>query len=268
MNKSTTMKVFAVTFVVFDIIIALICFNFWEVVTFMCFGFIGYILGSSFTKERLLETNAEKEKIFRVSKKAMEMTLIVFLVLGVTACSKKIPAPKPMEEVYNNEFKGAPDWITKSCSTYCKENKMAAICGVGSIGGSRNVSLMRIAATARARTDLARTFQVKVEAMLKDYQATTTGGEEFGKSAADEQHFVSVTRQITDMTLSGTEVSGIWLSPNGTFYALATMDVEKFKAAISQMNNLSESVRKAVIERADEAFDELDLEIENSRAQK
>jgi hypothetical protein len=201
-------------------------------------------------------------------KKATILFLTAFLVFGVIACSKKIPAPKPMEEVYNNEFKGAPDWITKSCSGYCKENKIAAICGVGSIGGSRNISLMRIAATARARTDLARTFQVKVEAMLKDYQATTTGGEDFGTSAADEQHFVGVTKQITDMTLSGTEVSGIWLSPNNTFYALVTMDVEKFKVAISKMDNLSESVRKAVIERADDAFKELDQEIEDSRAQK
>ena len=201
----------------------------------------------------------------------MKQILIGFLAVivgfGVIACAKKAPEPKPIEQVMGGEFKGAPDWVTKGCSVYYKEKKTPTICGVGSVGGSRNVSLMRSTATARARTELARSIEVKVRAMLKDYQATTTGGQDFGTSAADEQNIVDVSKQITNMTLSGTELADTWISPNGTFYALVTMDVDKFKDTISKMGNLSDSVRKAVEERADKAFGELDEEIDKERNQ-
>jgi hypothetical protein len=183
--------------------------------------------------------------------------------LGFGACAGK--TPKPIDEVMGGEFKGAPDWVTKGCGTYYKAKGTPMICGVGSVGGSRNPSIMRSTAEGRARTELARSLQVKVKAMLKDYQATTTGGQDFGTSAADEQHVVDVSKQITDMTLSGTELVDTWVSPNGTFYALVTMDVEKFKDSVSKMNNLSDSVRKAVEQRADKAFGELDEEIDKER---
>ena len=194
------------------------------------------------------------------------MTMFVIIIaLGLGACSKKVPTPKPIEEVMGGELKGAPDWVTKSCGIYYKAKGTPMICGVGSVGGSRNVSLMRSSATARARTELARSLQVKVKAMLKDYQATTTGGQDFGTSAADEQNIVDVSKQITDTTLSGTELEDTWISPNGTFYALVAMDVDKFKGAISKMGSLSDSVRKAVEERADKSFGELDEEIDQER---
>ena len=196
------------------------------------------------------------------------MTVFMLTVaIGLGACAKKTPEPKPIDEVMGGEFKGAPDWVTKGCGIYFKAKGTPMICGVGSVGGSRNISLMRIDATARARTELARSLQVKVKAMLKDYQATTTGGQDFGTSAADEQNIVDVSKQITDMTLSGTELEDTWPSPNGTFYALVAMDVDKFKGAISKMGNLSDSVRKAVEERADKAFGELDEEIDKERTQ-
>ena len=188
----------------------------------------------------------------------MMVVLALTVVIGLSACSKKIPAPKPMEEVMGGEFKGAPDWVTKNCNACYKGKGTPSICGVGSIGGSRNVSLMRTAATARARTEIAKSLQVEVKAMLKDYQGSTTGGQDFGTSAADDQYVVDVSKQITHMTLAGTELTETWISSNGTFYALVSMDVEKFKGAVSRMGNLSESVRKAVEERADKAFEELD----------
>jgi hypothetical protein len=188
----------------------------------------------------------------------MMMMFVITVSAGLMACSKKAPEPKPMEEVMGGEFKGAPDWVTKGCSIYFKAKGTPMLCGVGSTSGSRNISLMRTAATARARTEIARSLQVKVKSMLKDYQATTTGGQEFGTAAADEQNITDVSKQITDMTLSGTELIDTWISPNGTFYALVAMDVDKFKDAVGKMGTLSESVRKAVEDRADKAFGELD----------
>jgi predicted aminopeptidase len=102
--------------------------------------------------------------------------------------------------------------------------------------------------------------------MLKDYASTTTGGEEFGSAANDEQHIVDVSKQITDISLSGTEMTDSWISQNGTFYALVSLDLDKFEDSVKRMDQLSEAVRDAVVERAEQSFAELDDEIDKERA--
>ena len=126
------------------------------------------------------------------------------------------------------------------------------------MGGTRNISLARTTAVARGRVELARTLQVKVKAMLKDYQATTTGGEQFREASSDEQHVLDVSKQITDTALTGTEMRELWVSQNGTLYALVVLDVEKFRASLKQMEDLDEEVRRAIDERARAAFEDLD----------
>lgn len=194
--------------------------------------------------------------------------IVVFFSAGIlSGCSSKKIAPPTIETVMKNELDGAPEWISKGCAPYLRDKKNNnSICGVGSISGTSNPSLARTAAIGRARTDMARTLQTKVMAMLKDYQATTTGGKDFGSSASDEQHVVDVSKQVTDMTLSGAEPVDSWISKTGTYYVLAVLDVDKFKDAVNNMKNLSESVRKAVVERADKAFSELDVEISKQRS--
>jgi len=153
---------------------------------------------------------------------------------------------------------GAPDWVMQSCSAYWGDDEGGRICGVGSAGGTRNISLARNAAIGRARTEIARSLQVKVKSMLKDYQATTTGGEEFLVAAADEQYVEDVSKQITDMTLSGTALQDTWVAHDGTMFTLVALDVDTFKDSLSNMSNLSETIRRAVKERADASFQELD----------
>ncbi len=153
-----------------------------------------------------------------------------------------------------NEFADAPAWVLGGGVASGKE-----ICGVGTVQGTRNLSLARTAAYGRARTAIARMLQVKVKSMLKDYQSTTTGGEKFGEAANDEQHIVDVSKQITDINLSGTEERAIWMSKTGkTVAGLVCLNTEKFKSAVSNMSQLDEAVRQAVVERADKAFSELD----------
>jgi hypothetical protein len=193
------------------------------------------------------------------------ISIAVFVSSGIilNGCASQPVTPTAIDTVMKNEFIGAPDWVTKDCASYIKDNKK--ICGVGSIGGTRNPSLARTTAVARARTEIARTLQTRVTAMLKDYQATTSGGEYFGKYASDEQHVVDVSKQITNMTISGTVQKEIWISKNGIYYVLVTLDIEKFKNIVQNMHSLPESVRKAVVERADKAFKELDVEIDKQK---
>lgn len=188
--------------------------------------------------------------------------LVAILAAGLvlSAGCAGTTTPPSIETVMGKEMDGAPNWVKgKGCPD---GDKNKAICSVGSMGGTRNVSLARETAIERARVQMARTLQDKVTAMLKDYQATTTGGQEFGTSAADEQHVRDVSKTVTDMTISGSEIIDSWVSNTGTYYALVALDVEKFKDTVNKIQNLSESVRKAVIERADKAFEELDTEIE------
>jgi len=193
------------------------------------------------------------------------ISIAVFVSSGIIlkGCASQPVTPTAIDTVMKNEFIGAPDWVTKDCASYIKDNKK--ICGVGSIGGTRNPSIARTTAVARAKTEIARSLQTRVTAMLKDYQATTSGGEYFGKYASDEQHVVDVSKQITNMTISGTVQKEIWVSKNGIYYVLVTLDIEKFKNIVQNMHSLPESVRKAVVERADKAFKELDVEIDKQK---
>lgn len=181
------------------------------------------------------------------------------LALGC-AVTPEIGEGTPLED----EFVGAPGWVIQGCRAHWDDDE-GMICGIGSAGGSRNVSLMRTTAIGRGRTEIARTLSTQVKAMLKDYASTTTGGQEFGRAANDEQHIVDVSKQITDMSLSGTEMADSWISQTGTYYALVALDVEKFSDAVSRMDQLSESVRRAVVERAEDSFSEMNQEIERER---
>ena len=59
--------------------------------------------------------------------------------------------------------------------------------------------------------------------MLKDYQATTTGGQNFGNAASDEQHIEEVSKQLTNSVLRGTEVAEIFAGEDGTVFALVVL---------------------------------------------
>lgn len=185
--------------------------------------------------------------------------------LGSSGCAHSSQTEVlPPSEVLPGEFAGAPEWVTQGCARYWGDEG-ARMCAVGSMGGTRNVSLARAGAVGRGRTEIARALETRVKAMLKDYQANTTGGEEFLTAAADEQHIVDAARQITDASLSGTEMQDTWLSGSGTLYALVALDLERFEDAVARMEQLDERVRQAVIERADEAFRELDEQIDRER---
>ena len=101
------------------------------------------------------------------------------LALGC-AGTPKIGEGTPLED----EFVGAPGWVIQGCRAFWDDDE-ELICGIGSAGGSRNVSLMRTTAIGRGRTEIARTLSTQVKAMLKDYASTTTGGQEFGRAAND-----------------------------------------------------------------------------------
>lgn len=173
------------------------------------------------------------------------------------ACSSAPPkrVAQPTRPAVQNEMAGAPEWIRRGCEAYWAEAPSRGVCGVGSASGSRNIALMASTAEGRGRTEIARTLGTRVKAMLKDYQATTTGGEEFGTAASDEQHVVDVSKQLTNATVNGAQRRDLWISPSGVVHALMVLDLERFQQTVWSMKQLSQSVRAAVAQRAAEEFD-------------
>lgn len=187
-------------------------------------------------------------------------TLISIATLALIALGcGGTPAKTAPQNQLQAAFAGAPAWVL-GCDSYF-EGK-AVICGVGSVSGTKNPGLAVSAAEGRGRTKIARSLQVQVKAMLKDYQSTTTGGEAFGEASNDEQHIVDVSKQITKISLSGTKKKNTWIGPDGTMHVLMVLDVETFEDSIKKMSQLDDRVRKAVVARAKKAFSELDAEME------
>jgi hypothetical protein len=184
--------------------------------------------------------------------------------ITLAACGHSQPTPVTPEsgalagELVDAEGKPAPTWVTAPSSYRKDEDDNKVICGEGSMAGTQNMSMAQSASAGRARTSLARELDLKVKSMLKDYQATTTGGANFGSAANDEQHVVDAAKQVTDTTLSGTEISQTWVSSQSTLHTLVCLNVDRFKGIVGGMAQLDESIRAAVVQRADAAWAELD----------
>ena len=103
--------------------------------------------------------------------------------------------------------------------------------------------MARESALLRARADIARKIQVTITSLLKDYQATTTEKDHFGTDTADKQRIEIISKQVSDMNLSGTELVDSWVSDNGTYYVLVALHKEKFKDSINR-GDFSEKLRK------------------------
>ncbi len=179
------------------------------------------------------------------------------VVFGLALACSSTPekrAPRKPQPGFHDELAGAPEWIRRGCSAYWADAPDRGVCGVGSTSGSRNMALTTSTAEGRGRTAIARSLSTKVQAMLKDYQATTTSGEEFGTAAADEQHIVDVGKQLTNRSLTGAERRDLWISPSGVVYALMVLDLEKFQGAVWSMKHLSESLRRRVAQEAAREF--------------
>lgn len=184
----------------------------------------------------------------------MRVAVILLLICGVVClagCGSSLP--KAPGNTFQNELKGAPDWVISG-----QGDESGQLYGLGSIGGTNNISLARSTAEGRGRTAIARTIQTTVESMLKDYQATTTGGGEYGKAAMDDQLIEDVSRQVTEMSVSGARQTESWISDAGTYYVLMSVETESVINAISEMGTLSEEIRRAVAARAKSAFEDLD----------
>lgn len=195
--------------------------------------------------------------------------------LALSACSTPQQATMatesaktPMNSHVANALEGAPEWVVGDCTIYLgKIGRKETLCAAGAVGGSRNIALMKQTSAQRARVELANMLQSKIKGMVRDYQRTVTGGENFGTAADDEQLAENTSKSIVDTTLSGTQSIATWASPTGELWTLVVLDTESFMKALEGMKQLDSRVRDYVAQNAEKSFSELDQEIAKERGE-
>lgn len=188
--------------------------------------------------------------------------------LAMTACSSTPEPTKasdveatPMNSHIANALAGAPEWVVGDCKIYlAKIGRSELLCASGAVGGSRNIALMKQNSAQRARVELANMLQTRIKAMVRDYQRSVTGGENFGTAADDEQFMENTSKSIVDMTLSGTESIATWASQTGELWTLVVLNTESFMKALSNMKQLDANIVQYIERNAEKAFANLDAE--------
>lgn len=197
-----------------------------------------------------------------------KLAFLATACLAMTACSSTPEPTKASESTPTamnahivNALEGAPEWVVSDCKIYlAKIGRKEMLCAAGAVGGSRNIALMKQNSAQRARVELANMLQTHIKGMVRDYQRSVTGGENFGTAADDEQFVESTSKSIVDMTLSGTESIATWASQTGELWTLVVLDTETFVKALSNMKQLDANIVRYVEQNAEKAFAKLDEE--------
>jgi len=136
-------------------------------------------------------------------KKAFLVILVILTVLLAFGCKSK---PSELEMDPN-----IPDFVANPpvSETY--------IYGMGSARFSNSSAQSMQAADSRARTDLAAKIGTEVQAMIIDY--SRTAGTEINQTAV-LSFYESISRQLTQATLSGVEVEKRERTKDGTYWSL------------------------------------------------
>ncbi len=152
----------------------------------------------------------------------------------------------------------APGWI---CDEPVEGIDVSAV-GVAEKSAAGHSFMKNMAATD-ARVQLAQAMQVHVQNMVKQY-AETTGAAD---SETVDKVNTSVTKQITDETLTGTKIFKTRSSPKGALYVLLGMDPSAAATATENALRTSMSNDRALWQqfKAQKGQDELAAAIANRK---
>jgi len=177
---------------------------------------------------------------------------LVVLAVGIflSGCSKK-EEPKKLEHAC---LEGAPSWVIDPTME-------GGLSGLGSAKiGNAGIQFARTEAISVARDEIARTMEVKVKNMFKNFtQVTGVGDDETVDRVA-----VNVSKQVASQTLSGSMPKEAWISPCNEYYTLVVLDPASVQNAVKENALSSFKNEKALWQQfqAKKAHDELEKEIE------
>lgn len=152
-------------------------------------------------------------------------TCATIALIMLSGCASNDYSSKKVEE--SKIFNSIPDWVLNPVAA----NKLIA---TDCVKFSGNISIDQKMAVANARATLAQQIQTKVEAMDKTYarRTDTQQATDLGST------FESVTKQITNETLSGSRATkfGVATINNQEYYcALVTMGGDASKALFDKI---------------------------------
>ncbi len=187
-------------------------------------------------------------------KAGLKYVVMSFVAAALVACGGKKEQKSSMEGVQY------PEWVMKGSGAFGGEQGRVFY-GVGSVSGIKNAALAKTTADNRARAEIAKIFETYSASLMKDYMASTTAGDM--KASSEEQHVEQAIKTFSAVTLSGVQVVDHWINPqDGTWYALAQLDLQTFKDNIDKAKELSGAVRDYVRKNAEKAHMDLEKEEE------
>ena len=189
--------------------------------------------------------------------KAKQLTILGIMMLAAVliavGCSS---TPTPSADTAAQ----GPKWVMKGSGAFDVDGSKLFY-GVGVASGIHNKALLRETADNRARAEIAKTMEVYVASLSKDYMASTTAGD-MSKSS-EEQHVENALKTFTKSTLHGATIVDRWMDPaDGSMYSLCELDLVSFKEALDDYKELDAKVRDYVRENAETMHNELE-EMEN-----
>jgi uncharacterized protein YcfL len=146
-------------------------------------------------------------------KKTCLVLLVLALVFGMAACGSK-PAGAASD---------VPPWL----NDFPPED---AIWGIGSAKQS-SMSMSMTTAEARARVAIARQLQTKVQAMFTDYNLDAGNVKNQANTSLQED----VSRQITNMDVTGARPIQRWQGKDGTWWFLVEMKKSDAKKQVASI---------------------------------
>jgi hypothetical protein len=148
-------------------------------------------------------------------KKALSILVVLALVFMVVACASKPPA--------TSQTTTTPEWL----NDFPPED---VLWGIG-VAKQSSVSMSRTTAEARARVAIARQLNTKVQAMFTDYNLDAGNVASQANVSLQED----VSRQITNMDVSGARPIKSWSAPDGTWWFLVEMKKADAKNGVASI---------------------------------
>jgi hypothetical protein len=165
--------------------------------------------------------------------------LLLALLLG--ACSSKTVIESDMGMDH------APDWVNEGTQAVSNDDGRL-IHGVGMAPAMGDVSLQKATADNRARAEIARVLSTYVDAVIRDYTAST--GIEADLNVERE------IRSTTQLVLSGARILGHWKDEDsGDIYAFAELDMDAVDKSLETATALSDAFKGHYKENADANFE-------------
>jgi hypothetical protein len=165
--------------------------------------------------------------------------LLLALLLG--ACSSKTVIESDMGMDH------APDWVNEGTQAVSNDDGRL-IHGVGMAPAMGDVSLQKATADNRARAEIARVLSTYVDAVIRDYTAST--GIEADLNVERE------IRSTTQLVLSGARILGHWKDEDsGDIYAFAELDMDAVDKSLQTATTLNDAFKGHYNENADANFD-------------